>query len=249
MTAPERLRDLLVVPLGDDDCLVVACDALGAIGAKPADVVACPPEVVGRFTARVALMELLAAGARPLGVTVAACAEPEPTGASLLAGVLAEAALVGLGPDTVSGSSEKNVPTTQTGLGVTAFGRARRSALRPGSAQPGDLVLAIGRPKVGAAVGLDDPETADLPLLLTLAGSPAVHDLLPVGSRGILAEASELAAAAGLAWAPVPAPGWDLQASAGPSTCVLAAIPEANLGQLTAGLTQPWTPVARLMNR
>ena len=247
MTGPVRLRDLLIVPLDGDDCLVLACDAAGGVGPKSGDSVLCSADIVGRFTARVALMEVLAAGAAPVALVCTACVEPDPTGAGLLAGAMAEARFAGLSPEAITGSSEKNLPTHQTGLGVTAIGRASRSRLRPGRARPGDLVVAIGRPKVGSNVRWDDPEIADLPLIRQLADSDGVHDILPVGSRGIAAELADLATSASLQIAPLPAPGWDLSASGGPSTCVLAALSSEAMPDLAPALLQPYVALARLV--
>lgn len=240
-----RRRDVSYIDLPGGGRLLVACDAAGGIGPKALDYLSVPGRVLGRFTARVALMEVLAAGGRPVMLVNTACVEPEPTGAEILEGIRQEAALAGLGADAITGSFEKNIHTVQTGLGVTALALAGAAA--PKQACPDDLVLAIGRPKVGLELDLDDPEIADLPLVRHLAGQALVHDLLPVGSRGIAAEAADLAQSAGLAldWLD-PEEGWDLAKSAGPATCLLAAIPARALPVLALTLTQPWSLIARL---
>lgn len=240
-----KRRDLTVLDLPGGDRLLIACDAAGAIGPKELDAIPCPPYVLGRFTARVALMETIAAGGRPLALVNTCCTEPEPTGSEILRGILDEAARAGLSPDRVTGSFEKNIPTRQTGLGVTALALAERPF---GRARAGDLLLAVGRPKAGPEVRLDDPESADLPLVMWLAASPRVHDLLPVGSRGIAAEAADMAATAGLGLDLCGAEaGWDLTRSAGPATCcLLAAAPEA-LPALALTLAHPWAVVARFI--
>ena len=46
--------------------MVVGCDAAGGIGPKPLDKVKVSGYTLGRFTARVALMEVLAVGASPI---------------------------------------------------------------------------------------------------------------------------------------------------------------------------------------
>lgn len=224
--------------------MLVACDASGGIGSKAMDRVQVPGYVLGRFTARVALMEVMAGGGRPVALVNTCCVEPEPTGREIMRGVLDEAALAGLGPNAVTGSFEKNVATVQTGLGVTAL------ALSAGpfrSAAAGDLVVAVGRPKVGQEVSLDDPEIVDLPTVARLAHDPAVHEVLPVGSRGIAAETRDLAITAGLSLELLaPEPGWDLQKSAGPGTCCLVAVEPSALLGLALTLAQPWAVVARL---
>ncbi|HYF94096.1 MAG TPA: AIR synthase related protein [Symbiobacteriaceae bacterium] len=237
-------RDLTVIDLPGGTKVLIACDALGGIGPKEHDAVPAEAHVVGRFGARVALMEVIAAGGRPVALVDNCCVEPDPTGAEILRGIRDEAALAGLGSDQITGSFEKNVPTCQTGLGITALAISERELPR---ALPGDLIVAVGLPKVGPEVALSDGEIADLPLAIGLAQNPDVHDLLPVGSRGIAAEAAEIAATAGL---PIellpPEAGWDLAKSAGPATCCLAAIAPAVLPALALTLDRPWAVVARI---
>lgn len=242
-----RWRDLTLIDLPGGGRLVIACDAAGAVGPKECDAVQVPGYVTGRFTARVPLMELIAAGAVPIHLVNNTCVEPEPTGLEILRGIREEAALAGLGPDQINGSFEKNLPTVQTAVGVTAIGfMPAHQPLR--RAQRGDLVVAIGRPKVGPEVRLEDPEIPDIPLVQRLAGDRLLHDLLPVGSRGIGPEVADLAASAGLEadWAPTE-PGWDLTRTAGPSTCLLAALAPRGLPGLALTLAHPWAVVAQLI--
>jgi hypothetical protein len=244
-----KQRDLLLLDLPDGSRLVVACDVAGGIGPLAGDQVPAPGYVVGRLTARVALMELLAAGARPIGLANLPAVAPEGAGAEILRGVLAEARLAGLDEDAVTGSFEKNIPVRQTALGVTAFGLLPGDSSatgRPAGATAGDLIVAIGRPKVGAEVDLDDPELPDLPLTARLAADPLIHELLPVGSRGIRAELLDLAAGAGLHPRILPDADLDLAKTAGPSTVLLAALPPAALPGLALTLDRPWTLVAEL---
>lgn len=245
-----RRRDLTVLDLPGGDRLLIACDAAGGVGPKPMDGVRVPGYVLGRFTARVALAEVIAAGGKPVALVNACCVEPEPTGHEILRGILDEAALAGLAADAVTGSFEKNLPTVQTGLGVTVLALAGRALAGRAFGQPvaGDLIVAVGRPKVGAEVTLDDPELADLPLLQRLAADPSVHDLLPVGSRGIAAEVAEMAATAGLVVHHSEAePGWDLTRSAGPATTCLVAVASSVLPELALTLDRPWAVVAQLL--
>ncbi len=242
-----RVRDLLVLNLEGGRAVVIACDSAGGVGPKPDDAVAAPGYVVGRFTARVALMEILAGGASPVAVVNSLCVEPFPTGEEIARGVREEASLAGVDPEAaVTGSSEKNIPTLQTGLGVTVVALADPAGLRPGRAAPGDLVIAAGRPKWGNEVRLDDPEIADLELVRLLGSRPGVHDLLPVGSRGIAREARVMGESAGLRYVPLLPPGWDVAKSAGPSTCLLAAISPGHVDAAMAGVAQPWAVVGRL---
>ncbi|MCL6450900.1 MAG: hypothetical protein K6T75_06375 [Acetobacteraceae bacterium] len=245
----KRYGDVAAMKLPGGALLAVACDSLGAIGPKPQDRVPAPAYVVGRFTCRVPLMELVALGAEPFLVVCALCVEPEPTGGGIMAGVRDEVAQAGLDPGAaLLGSTEKNVPTSQTGLGVFALGTLARP--RWGRGRPGDLVCAVGLPRVGAGVALEDPAIADIPTLRLALACPGVGDAVPVGSRGIAAEAEGLAHRSGCGFAPGAAGALDLCASAGPATCFLVTAAPAALSLLQRALA-PWgrpvTPVGLLV--
>lgn len=231
--------------------LAVACDSLGAIGPKAHDVLHVPGYVVGRFACRVPLMELIAVGAEPLLVVCALCVEPEPAGTEIMAGVRDEVRAAGLDPAAaITGSTEKNMPTTQTGVGVTALGvLLTPAALRWGRGRPGDVVVAVGRPKVGAAVRLDDAELADIPTLKLALAHPACGDAVPVGSRGIAAEAADLARRSNCSFVAAADAPIDLAVSAGPATCFLVTVADAGLpalDDLLVAAGRPWAAVGRL---
>ncbi|ADL08727.1 conserved hypothetical protein [Thermosediminibacter oceani DSM 16646] len=219
-------RDVALVEIQPGIYLAVACDSAGGIGEKERDVVKVPPYITGRFTCRVALMELLAIGADPLAVTATICSEPSPTGEGLLKGITDELSASCLNiPVTIS--TEKNIPTCQTGLGVTAVGLVKEKGLRMGRTKSGDGIYCLGVPKVGNEVSLDDPEIADTGAVKRLLGLSEVHDIIPVGSRGIKGEVEHLARVSGLSvqWeARLPV---NTEKSAGPATCVVFTAPKA----------------------
>lgn len=221
-------RDLTLIPLGASEILVIACDSLGGIGPKPYDSVNAPAEIVGRCTARVPLMEVLACGAFPFVVVNTLSVEMEPTGVGMIKGIKEEIMLAGLSAEiVVTGSTEENATTYQSGLGVTVIGKAAKSALRLGRSRAGDLVICFGRPKFGIEV-LECTKKADPALVKKLLAAPAVREILPVGSNGVLHEAELLAECSGNRLVLMPSPGIDLRKSAGPSTCVLVSVAEAH---------------------
>ncbi len=231
-----RMRDLSVLPLTPEVSLVFACDATGGIGPKPHDTYVTDGYTLGRFAARVPLAELLACGATPILIADLLSVEREPTGAAIIAGVRDEAQAAGLDPASISGSTEGNVPTLATGVGIAVLALVAGERFRPGCGQAGDLVVCIGVPKSAPAhrIVLDDPEILDLPALRRVLALDAVGDVLPVGSRGLLAEAHDLAASAGLHFVPAPAPSLDLAQSGGPATCCLFTLALAALPALRA---------------
>jgi selenophosphate synthetase-related protein len=242
-----RVRDLSVLTIAPGVLLVVACDSNGGIGPKPRDTVATSGYELGRLAARVPLEEILACGATPILLIDTLNVEREPTGAAIIAGVRDEMRDAEMeAANALNGSTEDNVPTVATGVGIVVLGLAAEDRFRPGHAQAGDAVLCIGVPKSAPRhrVVSDDPEILRPSAVRALAALDAVRDILPVGSRGVLAEAHDLAASAGLTFVPDADAPIDLTASGGPGTCCVLAIPPAAVTQIGAITGLP--PVARV---
>lgn len=240
--AVRTVRDLLLLELTAGMKMVIACDSDGGIGPKEKDLVQVPGEVLGHFAARVPLMEILASGAVPALVVNTLAVEMEPTGLTIIAGIREETVAAGMDAERmVTGSTEDNVPTVQTGLGVVVIGFVTGEDFRPGKSISDDLVICVGSPKSAPddEVTLDDPKIADTRCVRILAGLDFVHDILPVGSKGIAHEQSELAHCAGLTLIPREDPGVDIFKSAGPSTCVLASIPPDTIDKVRSAIQQP----------
>jgi hypothetical protein len=241
-----RVRDLTLLEIDDERTLVVACDSVGSIGDKPGDGYRVSPATVAHFAVRVPLLEVLCAGARPELVVDALSVELEPTGTAMIAEIVRMVSALGLGPERVTGSTEDNVPTTATGIGVTVLGLARRGELRPGGARAGDAVLCLGRPVSAPEdeIAIGDRRMVALETVAEVAEMPGVHELLPVGSHGIGYELDQLAATAGV----VPAMlehELDLARTGGPASCVLAAVEPGALDEILRVLPTD-LPVARI---
>ena len=225
----DTLRDLRLFKLDRRRILVVSCDSAGGIGPKPSDHVKVRGSVIGQFTARVALMEVLSVGALPFCITVALSVEAQPTGAQILNGLRSELRQASLSLPIPLMSSEKNFAVKQTGLGITVLSIASSGSLRMKTCEPGDVVMAIGTPQVGEEVVLGErnesiSNTRDVQRLLKI---PFVHEILPVGSKGILHEAQILAKESGLKLSLRFERGLDILKSAGPATVTLCAIPSS----------------------
>jgi thiamine monophosphate kinase len=188
-------RDILVFRQ-NDSCLTIAADTLGAIGEKPADLFCASTELCGRMTARVCLMETLSVGARPFSLMALTCNEREPTGIRLLAGIREELASSGYPDILIGGSTEDNMPTPMTALGVALLGECKTPAWR--LAQQGDGVYLLGRPYVGAEVLAHLDELPAAFHVQQLRSMPAVGDIIPCGSRGIAWELHVLEVETGL---------------------------------------------------
>jgi selenophosphate synthetase-related protein len=189
-------RDLLVFQLSTGELMVVGCDSAGGIGPKPLDKLKVNGYTLGKFTARVPLMEIMSVGATPVCVVDNLCMELNPTGDEVLEGIRDEAKKAGLDPKlAVTGSSEKNFSVEQSGIGITVIGLASKKSLRIGTSQPEDLVVSVGNPCVGAEVvsAENNGLICDVVDVLRLLSLDFVHEIIPVGSEGIKHEVDVLA--------------------------------------------------------
>lgn len=242
-------RDILLFEFPNHQLLVVACDSSGGIGPKQLDKLKVSGYILGKFTARSALMEVLSVGATPICIVDALGVEPAPLGAEILAGIREEATLAGLDPDlAVTGSTEKNIIVEQTGIGVTVIGTCQKEQLNIGTSQPDDLVVAIGLPSVGDQVltAEREGEIAETTDLLSLLNLGFIHEVIPVGSTGVLHELQTLSRSAELNYQLTKQTPVDIYKSAGPSTVLLVTIPKDKLASLQKSTTKPVTPIATL---
>lgn len=246
----DTLRDISLIRLGDENYLVIACDSAGGIGPKKGDSLRVPGQVVGRFTTRVALMEVMAVGARPVNVINTLAVEYEPTGKEIITGIRAEVNKAGLDPDIViNGSTEENIPTFQTGIGVTVIGLVEASGLRLARSSPLDMVVAVGLPMVGEEVLAKEKYIADLSTLQGLLQLDFIHEILPVGSKGISYEAGILAKMSGLKLDFNPELKIDPEKSAGPGTVLLASLPADKIEEVSRFISKPVNVVGRLITK
>ncbi|MEL0627392.1 hypothetical protein V6245_10595 [Salinibacterium amurskyense] len=223
------VRDLTILELDPDRVMVVACDSIGGIGSKPQDSYPATAATVAHFAARVPLIELLAAGAVPQLIVDALSVEMDPTGKEMIEEFRNIGNSIGLSSERITGSTEDNVTSIATGVGVTVLGLASAHDLRPGTSQDRDNVLCLGLPTSAPhdEVYVGHPDMVPLDVLGEVLAIDGVHDALPVGSHGIRYELAELAATAGLT-ARETQHALDSTKSGGPASCVLLSLsPEA----------------------
>jgi hypothetical protein len=247
----KRVRDLVLLNVSEDYVFVIACDSNASIGQKEHDFHKRDFKEVGRCASKVPLMEVLAVGAYPFIVVDNLCVEMEPSGRFILDGIRFEVERLGLNPDLViTGSAEKNMLTTQTGLGVTVIGLAKRDELKIGISQPGDLVVCVGFPKSAPTKPFSEgePDIMDPPSTRKLREYGFVHEIIPVGSRGVRYEMGVLAEESGCNFVEVESIV-DMTHSAGPSTCVLVTIPKQFLDRLKEQMTHPVNIVGYLVTK
>jgi hypothetical protein len=225
----KRIRDLSLIALDEKRTMVIACDSCGGIGMKEGDTLKIPPFYVGRFIARVPLLEVLCTGASIVTITDAVCNEMEPTGTEIIKGIKAELSEAGIEDIVLTGSTEDNIPTSSTALGITVVGIINTKDLKVNKAKKNSIIISVGLPKVGREVNVvrdrDLIGYSDISKLLSFDG---VYEVVPVGSKGIAYESQQLALSNRLKLYLEEEQGIDIKKSGGPATCVIAAVnPEA----------------------
>ncbi|SFL73409.1 AIR synthase related protein [Halanaerobium salsuginis] len=240
-------RDISLIKIDSVNSLVIACDSAAAIGEKPADKLKISNYVLGQQTVKVALMEVLAVGAEPIAVIDTLNVELNPAGRKIIAGIKAVLAELGLSK-LINGSTEENMETIQTGIGITVIGQIKNVKLAEIKSTAGLLVVAVGLPKVGKEVLQSADQVIQLKQLLELKKLVYVKEILPVGSAGILAEAKKLARGNELELKLLPevSKKIDLEKSAGPVTTVLLTLPADYFEQLLSKVNLPITKIAYL---
>ena len=242
--------DVSIMKIPTGHAIVVGSSSSGGIGPKPMDNIKISGKVVGKFLARVASMDVAATGAFPISVSVTLAVEKEPTGNEIIEGIRKEIRGLGLEPNqAMKENTEENFETIQTGAGITVVGLANEDELRLAKTRPNDLIVAIGRPKVGNEVIPAEArgEIANLKDVTSLARKAFVHDIIPVGSFGISHEAKMLAYSIGRQLKIQEQTELDINKSAGPATVVLTTIDREKLDELTFFIRKPINVVGEIL--
>lgn len=245
----EVIRDLTLIHLDNNYSLVIAVDSDGGIGSLKNDAVKVDPYVLGRFAMRVPLLELLSSGAKPLAAFDMLSMPMNEVGTKIVKGVRDELALANLSSEfPLSGSTEDNVPTSMTSIGTTIVGMVNKNDFTVGKSQKGDIVVCVGLPKSAPddEVKLDDPDIVTYNDIQSLLSINAIHEILPVGSKGIKNEIYQLAESVSLNVDIFENQNIDLNKSGGPSTCVLVSGESEILRKLNEILKVPVNVIANL---
>jgi selenophosphate synthetase-related protein len=245
-----RRGDVSILKIPTGHAIVTGSTSSGAVGPKIMDKVKVDGLMLGKFLARVALMDVTATGAFPVLLSVTLGVEKEPTGNQIIEGIKREARSIGLDPNqVVMENTEDNFETVQTGAGLTVIGFANEEELRLAKTIPGDLIIAIGKPKVGDEVVVSEAkgEIADLKNIAQLLQKKYVHDITPVGTFGIADEARMMAYAVGRKLKLAKVEGLDLNKSAGPATVVLATVDREKLEDITSIISKPVNVVGEIL--
>lgn len=220
-----KVRDLTLVPISKGKVLVIACDSCGSVGMKEGDVLKVPVYFTGRFTSRVAIMEVLSAGAEVVTLTNSVCCEMNPTGEEVIRGIKDELKAAEIEEVVLTGSTEENFPTYSTGIGITVIGIADEYVLKVNKIKEPCAIISVGKPKVGSEIDLErDEDIINYNHLKELLAHPFVYEIVPGGSKGIRYEAELLAKNNGFVFKSNEEADIDMDKSCGPSTIAIAAV-------------------------
>lgn len=211
---------MIETPLGH---LAIACDSSAGIGIKPGDIVNCDPALTAACCIRVPLMELFCIGATPIAVIDTSGNEMVPTTERMLVGIKRELQKADLSDVIINGSSEDNMETSMTSIGVTVVGKYEKDLWNnTAQVKPGDCLVCLGHPLVGNEVLSAIHLMPSYEAVKCLFQKKVVKQLLPVGSKGIAYETNLLVVESnvGISWQTT----IDLKKSCGPCTVILAVI-------------------------
>lgn len=193
------------------------------------DVVKISPDIVGYFGAHVALCENIAYGATPITIVNTLSVEMNNTGKEIIKGIKKAAKLIDIDTENViTGSTEENFPTIQTGIGITVIGIKEKNINF--KTEKENIAILVGLPKVGEEV-LNSNDILTLDILKRLRDNNYIHEIVPIGSKGILYEINEISKLWDLEFKLLNY-NVDLYKSAGPATCAVITLKEENLKNL-----------------
>lgn len=211
------MKDVAITPLSSELELVIASDNSAAIGRKKLDAVHVDHSVTAYYATRVAYMDLLRVGAKPKAIVLQNFTGDQAWEAyeKGVRQLLAETNFASL---PITGSTESNFATVQSGLGLTIVGTRVRPVNKQQEINENTLFAVIGKPLVGHEALEESEHIAPLFLFEQLRKCKAVIDLVPVGSSGIQAEWQQLTGKRNSL-----ASNLNVNQSGGPATCFLIA--------------------------
>lgn len=218
------MRDILMIPLNEEENLVIASDNSGSIGMKDGDAVQVPYKTVAYYSFRVAVMECISAGAEPFATVVQNFCGEEAW-KELVQGIEQGTRELGRVNIRITGSTESNFALNQSAVGITVLGK-RKANMKISNLNydAHTRIAVIGFPLVGSEVMEKEEQVVPLHVFKEVSSLEEVVTI-PVGSRGILYELNTLFDHTKFTEENVDTTV-PLLKSSGPSTCFVAVFPE-----------------------
>jgi hypothetical protein len=231
-----KFRDISIIEV-NGKTLTVACDSCAGVGELDGDTVRAGGYITGYRTAFVPLAETLALGAAPTLVVNTLSVPMDEYGKELLRGIKDAAREAGLlDENAVTGSTEDNFAVQATALGVTVIGEL--ASPLPSAIRREFGVYLAGVPKSGAEVLAAKKEILTFKAIKRIKSLNSVADFIPVGSKGIAYEISQMEQTLRAVFTPAHSLDLDMDKSAGPATCAIFAATEIPQ-DLTGGICTP----------
>lgn len=235
----KQIRDITVISFDENKYLGIACDSCGGIGLKEQDVVKVEPEITAYHTGKVVLAELMSLGFKPMIMADGLAVEMNDTGKKLIDGFNEVLSKLKTSKVHLTGSTEENIKTVQTSMGVTCIGVCDKDKLKYKKTNKNDICLLIGMPLVGNEVLNNSDKVMDIDDFEMLYLCDSIKEILPVGSRGVLAELNDLCEYNELKFNFNEGVHIDLKKSGGPSCSALITIEEKHIGIITTLINKP----------
>lgn len=219
-------RDIQLIDKDAETYLAIACDVSAAIGPKENDLIRVSNDIAGYYATAVTFIELLAIGAKPISVIDTLGCEMSPSGKEIISGIQRAMVEAGIPRECLTGSTEDNMPTTTTSIGITVVSEMPKVLLERYQPKKNHYVYLIGKPKMGQ-VFLEEEilghkgEVIDIDLVKKIRSNSSIGHILPVGSKGVGYELGVLLSMNHLELRKNDLTCIDMVGSAGPATCML----------------------------
>ena len=231
----KRYGDLQLIDMGKE-YLVIACDSSGGIGDKANDQIQLDPILAGYYAAFVPIVECLAVRGQVISLIDTLSVEMFPTGEKIIQGIQRAMLESGGSVQQITGSTEDNIMTSMTGIGVTVIGRVEHCAIKEKNSCYQKQVFLIGKPKVGQELLEEEivqhkKEIVSLSLMRELIKETWIEQMLPVGSKGIAYEIKVLQERYD-GKIVIENKSIDVDKSAGPATCMLITLRKEDIEKI-----------------
>ncbi|HPW99580.1 MAG TPA: selenophosphate synthase [Sedimentibacter sp.] len=233
-----QIRDITIIDYDHKSYLGIACDSCGGIGYKEHDLVKASPQLTAYHTGKVVLAELMSMGFTPFILADGLAVEMNDTGRQLIEGFNEVLSKLSFNVH-LTGSTEENIKTVQTSMGVTCIGFCSKDKLKFKRTKTGDICLLVGLPMVGNEVLQNPDKILDIDDFEKLFLCDYINEMLPIGSRGIECELNDLLKDNKLKFEYESSISIDLKKSGGPSTSCLVTLRMENLGIIKGIIKKP----------
>jgi hypothetical protein len=235
----KQIRDLTVIDFDETRYLGIACDSCGGIGLKEHDMVKASPQLVAYQTGKVVLAELMSMGFTPMIMADGLAVEMNDTGRQLIDGFNEVLSKLKTTKVHLTGSTEENIKTVQTSMGVTCIGMCDKNKLKYKKTEKNDVCMLIGLPLVGNDVVNNPDKILDIDDFETLYLCDYIKEMLPVGSRGTAAELDDLCQYNNLGIKYAENIAIDLKHSGGPSCSCIVTIKKKHIDMVKNLINKP----------